>query len=179
MSWIESVMLGANQHNTSLSTTVHIFKHGGGCMILWLCLSPRRHWTLLSGLVIVLTSIGLKIYGKTWKCEFVFQWKADWTMFSSRILPVLSSIPFIFIPKKNCLVLVHDKHIHNMLYPPPCLEILSTQCCVGFALNITLCIQDITLISLPQFYFSSLLQTGCMFWNICIMYRLPSFYSAI
>jgi hypothetical protein len=30
-----------------------------------------------------------------------------------------------------------------------------------------------------QFYFSALLQTGCMLWNIFNMYRLPSFHSVI
>jgi hypothetical protein len=28
-----------------------------------------------------------------------------------------------------------------------------------------------------QYYFSALLQTGSMFWNIRILYRLPSFHS--
>jgi hypothetical protein len=27
---------------TSLSTTHHIFKHGGGCIMLWVCLSSTR-----------------------------------------------------------------------------------------------------------------------------------------
>ena len=36
-------------------------------------------------------------------------WKADWTRFSSRILPVLSPIPFIFI-LKNSPVLNDYKH---------------------------------------------------------------------
>jgi hypothetical protein len=49
-----------------------------------------------------------------------------------------------------------------------------TQLCVGFGPNI----QDKMLISLPTFFqfYSTLLQTGCMFWNICILYRLPSFH---
>ena len=29
---------------------------------------------------------------------------------------------------------------------------------------------------LLQYYFSALLQTGCMFWNIFILYKLPSFH---
>ena len=41
-------------------------------------------------------------------------WKADWTRFSYRTLPVLSSI--LFISKKS-------KHTHNMMQPPPCLKI--------------------------------------------------------
>jgi hypothetical protein len=48
-------------------------------------------------------------------------WKADWTMFSTRILPVLSSIPFFIL--KNSLVLANDKYTHNMMQPPPCLKI--------------------------------------------------------
>ena len=31
-----------DKSNTSLSTTLHIFKHGGGCIILWVCLSSAR-----------------------------------------------------------------------------------------------------------------------------------------
>ena len=34
--------LGQIQHNTSLSTTLHIFKHGGGCIMLWVCFSLAR-----------------------------------------------------------------------------------------------------------------------------------------
>ena len=33
---------GKNEHNTSLSTTLHIFKHGGGCIMLGVCLSLER-----------------------------------------------------------------------------------------------------------------------------------------
>ena len=29
-------------HKTSLSTTLHIFKHGGGCIMFWVCLSLAR-----------------------------------------------------------------------------------------------------------------------------------------
>ena len=29
---LKELCLGKIQHNTSLSTTLHIFKHGGGCM---------------------------------------------------------------------------------------------------------------------------------------------------
>jgi hypothetical protein len=43
--------------------------------------------------------------------------KADWTRFSSRILPVLISILFLF--------LADYKHTHNMMQPPPWLKILS------------------------------------------------------
>ena len=30
------------ERSTSLSTTLHIFKHGGGCIMLWVCLSSAR-----------------------------------------------------------------------------------------------------------------------------------------
>ena len=34
--------LGQIQHNTSLSTTLQMFKHGSGCIMLWVCLSSTR-----------------------------------------------------------------------------------------------------------------------------------------
>ena len=34
--------LGQIQHNTLLSTTLHTFKHSGGCIMLWVCLSSAR-----------------------------------------------------------------------------------------------------------------------------------------
>ena len=34
--------MGKIQDNTSLSTTLHIFKHGSGSIILWVCLSLAR-----------------------------------------------------------------------------------------------------------------------------------------
>ena len=52
-------------------------------------------------------------------------------------------------------------------------------CCVGFAPNITLCIQGIKFISLPhllQFYFSALLHTACTFCNIFYSVQV-SFFS--
>ena len=65
-----------------------------------------------------------------------FTWNAkSEPKFSYTILPVLSSIPFIFIPLKNSLVLADDKHTHNMR------EWYSVTCCVGFTSNIMLCIQ--------------------------------------
>jgi hypothetical protein len=38
----KDLCLGQIQDNTSLSTTLHIFKHGGGFVILWVCLSSAR-----------------------------------------------------------------------------------------------------------------------------------------
>ena len=38
----KALCLGQIQHNTSLSTTLHIFNHGGGCILLWVCLSLAR-----------------------------------------------------------------------------------------------------------------------------------------
>jgi hypothetical protein len=40
----KALCLGQIQHNTSLSTTPHIFKQGGGCIMLWVCLSLARTW---------------------------------------------------------------------------------------------------------------------------------------
>ena len=34
--------LGKIQYNTLLSTTLHIFNHSGGCIMLWVCLSSLR-----------------------------------------------------------------------------------------------------------------------------------------
>ena len=34
--------LGQIQHNTSLSTTLQIFKHGGGCIMLWVYLPAAK-----------------------------------------------------------------------------------------------------------------------------------------
>ena len=42
----KSLCLGQIQHNTSLSTTLHIFKHGGGCIMLWVCLSSSSNMKL-------------------------------------------------------------------------------------------------------------------------------------
>ena len=60
------------------------------------------------------------------------------------------------------------------------MEWYSVMFCIGFATNITLCNQDKKLIALShvlQYYFSALLQTGYVFWNIVFLYRLPSFHS--
>jgi hypothetical protein len=38
----KALCLGKIQHNTSLSTTLHIFKDGGGFVMLWVCLSSAR-----------------------------------------------------------------------------------------------------------------------------------------
>ena len=49
-------------------------------------------------------------------------WKANWTRFSFRILPVLISIPFIFILKNSTVLKVY-KHTHNMMQPSLCFKI--------------------------------------------------------
>ena len=38
----KALCLGKIPHNTSMSTTLHIFKHDGGCIMLWVCLSSAR-----------------------------------------------------------------------------------------------------------------------------------------
>jgi hypothetical protein len=81
-------------------------------------------------------------------------WKAEWTRFSTKTLPVLRSNRFICILKKNSLVLADYKNTDNMIQPPSCLKICGSQWC--FVLD-----------SLRTYCF------GCMFWNICILYRLP------
>ena len=89
------------------------------------------------------------------KDEFVSQCRLENRLirFASRILPVLSSIPFLCI-LKNSLVLAGGKHTHNMMQPTPLLEIMKSGtfviCCIGFSPNITLCIQDKKFISLPH-----------------------------
>jgi hypothetical protein len=53
-------------------------------------------------------------------------------------------------------------------------------CSIGFVPNVTFCSVYKVLIALPcflQYYFRAFLQTGCMFWNILIRYRLSSFHS--
>ena len=36
------VFISGKSNNTSLCTTLHIFKYGGGCIMLWVCLSSAR-----------------------------------------------------------------------------------------------------------------------------------------
>ena len=58
----------------------------------------------------------------------------------------------------------------------------SVMCCIVFAPNITLSIDDKKWIALPhvlQYDFSTLLQTGCMFCNVFLLYRIPSFHLSI
>jgi hypothetical protein len=38
----KALCLGHIQHNTSLSPTLHILKHGDGFIMLWVCLSSAR-----------------------------------------------------------------------------------------------------------------------------------------
>ena len=40
----KALCLGQIQHNISLSSTLHIFKHGVGCIMLWVCLSLAKSW---------------------------------------------------------------------------------------------------------------------------------------
>ena len=40
LSWIQSPMSGPNP--TQHITTIHIFRHGGGCIMLWVCLSSVK-----------------------------------------------------------------------------------------------------------------------------------------
>ena len=57
-----------------------------------------------------------------WICLPVSVRKQTEPGFPLGFLPVLSSIPFLFI-LKNSLVLVDDNHTHNMMQSPPCSKI--------------------------------------------------------
>jgi hypothetical protein len=101
-------------------------------------------------------------------------WKADWTKFPSRILPVLSSIPFHFI-LKNVLVLADDRHTNTW-----CSQHYAWKYEVLFSdVLCWICHKHNALYSGPKVYFLAILFGSITFLNIFILYRLPSFYSFI
>ena len=102
--------------------------------------------------------LGKPLRSRLWSCWKVKSspsvwWKADWTRFQ-RILPVLSSIPFLFYPgiapqslTIAIIPITWCRHHYAWTYG----EWYSVICCNGFAPNIILCILDKKLIALPHF----------------------------
>ena len=84
----------------------------------------------------------------------------------------------LFFILKNSTVLNNYKHTHNMMQPPLCFKIwrvvFSNVFCWICPKHKTLYLDQTVnwFATFLQYYFSALLQTGCMFWNIYILHSV-------